>query len=201
MHPGVLQDFLKFIVGPEGDVDYMYLCKNGWVTTLIGIKIDPINLAYSYDWKIIDSKGRLGRSATKDEITKAWKRVKSLQHLKLKGGTFFAKETNLRLPPSERNKKFKRKAMQTEYGLKKVYPKWDTFPSEAQFALMIHAWAWGPYIQNNPRRREFHKACLNQDWVNAAKHCPWPTSKVRIQKMQQLFTAAAKKKNLRPVRN
>ncbi len=192
MHTSVLPKLRQFLAKYEGICSFMYLDKRqpkGLVTTGIGNLIDPKSLVHSYRWIRRSDK----RPASRNEVEQEWDRIKALQKHKLRGGGYFEQFTRLKLAPGEIDRIFTQKANQFDKNLKRIFPKWDTFPAEAQFAMLIHAWANGTG-KLKTGWPSYYNACLRRDWTTAANQCSWKgIDSGRLQHMKQLFNDAAKK--------
>src|SRR5258708_33388167 len=146
MKASVLSAFKSFSTKFEGALDYMYTDVKGLVTTGIGNLIDPMAAALVLPWKRSD-----GGSASQDEISTEWQRVKDawpdVQSVATRS------ITTLHLDPKDIDWIVSSKAAQNEDTLRKRYPDYDNWPADAQLGLLSMALAMGPAI-NFPRRSE-----------------------------------------------
>lgn len=157
MKPAAFDLFLQMTAKHEGVVPWLYLDTKGLVTTGIGFLVDgPTEDFFTMGWKSSD-----GSLSTRQELQAAYNAIKARQDLKNLGGgsSVFAQLTSVRLgPPStpinqvtpEIERIFRSKVISFENSLRSQLPAFDTWPADAQVALMRHAWAAGPSLANWP---------------------------------------------------
>ena len=135
LRDSVLGAFAPWTTQFEGYTPFMYTDKDGWVTTGIGNKIDPMSQALSLPWKID------GRPASQVEIAQAWNTVKQawpdVQSLNS------AKLTNLRLDSEGIRALVNRTLKTNDAMLAHAYPGYGDWPADAQLAILSMAWAMG----------------------------------------------------------
>jgi len=134
----------------------MYLDQFGFVTTGIGNLIDPINRVKEFHWVKIGPNGTDGPYASAQEIDDEWRRVKGkIEWIKFGAGNFIKKGRNTRPPIitlqiglSEIDRTFLQKLTRMEQIMKNTpggyFSDYDTFPADAQLAILTLIWAVGP---------------------------------------------------------
>jgi GH24 family phage-related lysozyme (muramidase) len=141
---------------------YMYTDSKGFVTTGTGNLIDPIGAALSLPWKRPD-----GSLASQSEITDAWNAVKAawpgVQ------STACASLTTLRLDAQGRAALIKRTLDGYYTYLRGKYPNFDSWPADAQMAVLSISWAWGPGFASvwGANGQAFNAAINAGDFVTA----------------------------------
>lgn len=170
MHPMVKAKLANFLKQFEGRHNHMYLDVKGLVTIGVGHLIDPVQEALKLKFR---TKG--GSAAGPAEVKKEWATVKSRRDLIKKGGKAFAAITNLELSDSGISKMLDIHAGQVEKYFKtnpaatKYYGKFDSWPADAQMALLGIAWGIMPLPQFGWKK--FPEACRQEDWKTASKEC------------------------------
>lgn len=137
MRASVLAAFPSFTARFEGRLPYMYTDVKGLVTTGIGNLIDPIAEALPLPWKNAD-----GSAASQQQITDEWNRIKSAFPGVQSSGD--AKIATLHLDPGDIDNLVTSKSQQNEAILKSEFPGYDSWPADAQLAILSWAWAQGP---------------------------------------------------------
>jgi hypothetical protein len=124
----------------EGVLPYPYLDKKRLVTTGMGDLIDPISLALGLPWQRLD-----GSSAPIDEVSAAWRLVKSRTDLADAGGKAFASLTSIRLSPQSITNLVAKKLATMEATLRSrpSFAAFDSWPADAQMGLLSMSWAMG----------------------------------------------------------
>jgi len=164
MRQSVIEIFPSFTERLEGKVPWMYLDILGLVTTGLGCLIDPVTLATGLLWKT-----KRGEMATVSEIVAEWHTVKEMTTLAKLGHRVAERYTRLRLTDEGVAELAKRRLDMNEDYLRKVWPKWDEFPADAQIAIMSMAWAMGAGFVK--KFKLFTAAVANGDWLGAQKNC------------------------------
>lgn len=162
MKQAVRDVFAEFSTRFEGRVPFMYLDVKGLVTTGIGNLIDPITTGVTLPWLKAD-----GTKASKSEIEAEWRKVKSLQAMRMRGGMAYGAVTSLRLSEAAIDALVVRKANEMEMHLVKRFKGYDTWPADAQLGLLSMAWAMGPAF----KFPKFQAACDALDFRTAAIQC------------------------------
>lgn len=165
MNPDARDGFQKFTERFEGWTDWPYLDIFGYVTIGYGNLIDPISLAYAFDYVNDD-----GSTASRVDIDAAWHLVKSRTDLQKRGGGAFKYLTAIRATRASIDRVFYAKLAANEAIVKRDYlPAFDALPSEAQTAIMSMAWAAGANVFR--RFPKFLAAVRSGDWAMAAAEC------------------------------
>jgi GH24 family phage-related lysozyme (muramidase) len=162
MRPSVSAAARKFNEQFEGSLTWMYLDKEGYVTTGEGDLIDPLSAALALPWQ---TSG--GGNATQAEITDAWNAVKARTDLMSQGGGAFEGVTTLRLSSQAVTNLVIAKLTTNEDYLRRYFPQWDTFPADAQLGILSMAWAMGPAFPAT--FTSFTAAANAGDWATAAE--------------------------------
>lgn len=171
MRDAVRAEALPFTERFEGSVPYMYLDVGGQATGFVpavsvgyGFLIDPMADALPLPWvHKID-----GTPATRPEVVAEWTTVKgATKFAKLGGGAIQWKAlTTLVLSPAGMLSLFQQHLAGNEVELRKFFLGWDTFPANAQLAIVSMAWACGgAFAVEFPR---FTKAANAGDWATCA---------------------------------
>ena len=190
MKQAILSIFGEWSTQFEGRIPHMYLDVKGLVTIGIGNLIDPYSLAISLPFRRFSD----GARASVGEIRGEWTRMKGAIHLAKQGHTAARKIATLYLTPGDIDELVIGKVQQFENYLRRGFPRWDSFPANAQLGIMSMAWAMGPgFYLKFP---SFTKACNAQDWVLASKNCLMRTTNnpglvPRNKANVKLFEAAA----------
>lgn len=164
MRQSVANYFRKFTLNFEGDVPFMYLDRLGYVTTGKGNKIDPYGPdVYNLPWKRSD-----GSLATEAEVHQAWNAVKAAQSRKDNGGGTFGDLTTLRLTSADIDTLVMRKLAENENYIRSEFPSYDSWPADAQLAVLSMAWAMGAGF--SPKYPKFTRAvnAVVPDFTTAA---------------------------------
>lgn len=141
----------------------MYCDVIGLVTTAIGVLVDPIDMALTLPLRRIPG----GELASRDEIAADWHRVKGRQDLRHRGGMVYAQIAQLRLDKDGVQTVTARKLDGMEHRLRLRFGQWDTWPADAQLAVLSLSWACGPAFRY-PKLSALLRA---GDWAAAALEC------------------------------
>jgi len=140
--PGLQRSVLDALPGLFGKwegaaLPYMYTDSKGFVTTGTGNLIDPVDRALQLRWRRPD-----GSVASEGEVRAAWQTVKeawpSVQSVRSKT------LTDLRLDQAALDGLMGQTIKSFVGYLVKRYPKFSTWPADAQMAILSISWAWGP---------------------------------------------------------
>lgn len=165
MYSSVHQAFVSFSRRFEGYVSWMYLDQLGLVTVGLGNLIDSVSAAQALRWVWRQD----GKPATTAQVDDEWKRVKSLQGMRMKGGGAFAEVTFLEATPESVDALIEAKLTEAERVIRVHMPAYDSWPADAQLAALSMAWAVGPdFALKFPR---FTAAANAGDWRTAADEC------------------------------
>lgn len=161
MHQSVRAAFRAFTEPFEGRVPYPYLDVKGLVTVGTGNLIDPSPAALGLPWQID------GRPATRAEILADWTALKKQQGLARLHHKYAAPVTRIRLTPEAMDALLLARLDANEADLKRRhFPDFDSYPADAQLALLSIAWAVGSdWPRKFPRTK---LAVLARDWSMAA---------------------------------
>jgi GH24 family phage-related lysozyme (muramidase) len=170
MHPAVQSQFRAFNEPFEGSIPYMYLDILGLVTVGVGNLIDPVVLATALPFRFKNKPGVAapGTLASKDQINAEWQKLKSNTSLAKKGHLACAPVTDLELNDEAVNDLIAQRLAGNESFLKRQqsFKDFDTWPADAQMALLSMAWAMGP--GGFSRFPHFSAACQRRDFKTAA---------------------------------
>ena len=170
MHKSVRQKLPEFLKRYEGKYNHMYLDKKGLVTIGIGFLIDPVDEALKLQYR---TKG--GGTVGNAEVKAEWEKVKERKDLINKGGPAFASITTLELSDQGIRTLFIKKSEAAAKWYvnnavaKKYYGEFNSWPADAQMALLGIAWGIAPIPQFG--WRALPEACKREDWMKAAEEC------------------------------
>lgn len=142
MRPAVRAAWHRFSEPLEGRVRHMYGDLFGYVTTAVGVLLPTVASAVALPW--LRHNGSL---ATAEEIAESYALVRSAPPAwrDLGGGhAHWLSLTTLRLSEVAIDALVETKLDQTERHLKGRLADWDTWPADAQLALLSWAWGVGP---------------------------------------------------------
>lgn len=164
MKQAVTDIFIRFTSHFEGHCLHPYLDVEGLVTIGYGNLIDP-HIPAILDWRDLH-----GIPLTGYQVQVGWQAVKNMQDKKDLGGGVFRWFTDMRVTEASVNLLCQAELSQMYNGIQKRYlPDLDTWPADAQLALMSWAWADGEWAM--PKWPKFHAACLAKDWATCALEC------------------------------
>ncbi len=170
MRESVRLSFIQFSAPFEGRLPYMYLDILGLVTTGVGNLIDSVAVARTLPWQVGDG----GPAATPERVRAEWELVKSRQDLRnTPAERAFRPITTLRLSDAAIDAMIMSKLTANEASLRNTteFAGLDTWPADAQLALLSMAWAMGPAFAADGRWPSFRAAIAAGDWVAAAANC------------------------------
>jgi hypothetical protein len=165
MYPSVQSYFRAFNEPFEGAIPYMYLDVKGLVTVGVGNLIDPLDAATVLPFRF---KHKPELPASKDQIAAEWHRLKCDPSLAMKGHLACERLTLLELSNDAIDTLIEQRLSSNEALLKHQEPfhDFDTWPADAQLALLSMAWAVGPSgLKSFPK---FSAACQRHDFETAA---------------------------------
>jgi hypothetical protein len=108
-------------------------------------------------------------------VTQEWRNVDRMQGFAAaitQTGWAFQSVTNLRLQPQSVEKLFTARCNEIAGAMVRDVRQLralDSFPPDAQLAILVHAWAVGP----RGLGRNLRAACERRDWRSAARHSGW----------------------------
>jgi hypothetical protein len=180
MHAAVEKAFVSFTEPLEGRVPHMYLDVKRLITTGIGNLIDPIDAAVRVrGWKID------GRPATEREVREDWMALRAENDRRIRFGEiplhrqhwkFAARYTRVRLDDAGIAELVIGKLRNNAAHLRaKHFPQWDSWPADAQLAVLSMAWACGPDFPlpkpNGSGFVNFAKYAKEQNWTSCVAAC------------------------------
>jgi len=170
MYPNVQSQFRAFNEPFEGSIAYMYLDVKGLVTVGVGNLIDPVELATALPFRFKNNSGTgaPGTLASKDQIAAEWQKLKNDSSLAKKGHLACAPITDLELDDDAIDALIAERLTGNESFLTRQpsFKDLDTWPADAQMALLSMAWAMGPGgFAGFPH---FSAACQKLDFTTAA---------------------------------
>lgn len=164
-HQSVIDAWIPFSTKFEGIVSWMYLDVKGLVTIGIGNLIDPISLCLTLPFRRFSD----GQLATAQEIRTEWSYIKSLKHLAVQGHRAARQHCKLYLGDSDIRELVLSKLNEFEGVLKATFPKWESYPADAQLGILSMAWAMGPYFTRG--FPTFTRAVREESWMLASRQC------------------------------
>lgn len=170
MYPIVQKQFRLFNEPFEGSIPYMYVDVKQLVTVGVGNLIDPVHLALELPFQFKNKPGAAtpGAPASQEHIAAEWQRVKSDTSLAKKGCRACEAITELELSDAAIDSLIAQRLTGNETFLKARPPfkNWDTWPADAQLAVLSMAWAMG--VGNVMNFHKFCAACAALDFNTAA---------------------------------
>ncbi len=166
MYPNVQSYFREFNEPFEGAIPYMYLDIKGLVTVGVGNLIDPVEVATALPFQFKDQPGL---QASKEQIAAEWNLLKCDPLLAGKGHLACAALTHLELSGDGIETLINQRLLSNETLLKREewFQAFESWPADAQLALLSMAWAIGP--DGFKRFPNFRAACQRMDFETAAK--------------------------------
>lgn len=159
------EQYHAFSTPLEGRVLSPYVDVKGLVTVGVGNLIDPISLAERLPWTLTD-----GSKADLAQVRADWHLLKDAAgHYSKLHWKYAAAATKIRLTDEAVDALVDRQLDANEAIIKKRFPAWDTFPADAQLAIMSIAWAVGAgfYQKFGNLAR-----CIDaQDWEGCVASC------------------------------
>lgn len=179
MHDSVKKAFYSFTSRFEGAVPWMYLDVKGLVTVAVGNLIDPVSQALTLPFVHPD-----GTKASGAEIAADWSNIKTRPELAKRGHNEAKRFAKLRLTQEGMADAVLRQVALNEALLRKKFPKYDTWPADAQLAINSMAWAVGAGFDSPATTKvdgtfpKFAAAMYAGDFLAASKQC-WIGPKYR----------------------
>jgi len=126
----------------EGRERFLYLDVYGWVTIGVGCKLDPVEMALSVPF--VDAM--TGEKASEALIRSDWQAVKDARHLLGRPAAAFERLTTVRLTDPAIDELARRRTAEFWREIKRNpgLDQADTWPADAQLAVLSLAWAVGP---------------------------------------------------------
>lgn len=169
MHQSVSDAFVRFSSPLEGVVNNPYLDVKGLVTVAIGCLIDPVSNGVGLPW-VLPGGAPAPEAVVLRQLT-ALKAQPNLAHFRAQSPEVLA-ATTIRLTDAGVVELVNKRLLANEPFLRQAFPKWDTWPADAQLCACSIAWAVGagwPAIFGNCAR------LLEQDppqFLEAIEHAP-----------------------------
>ena len=164
----------------EGRLSTMYLDTKGLVTTGTGNLIDTVKAAQALPWLTKD-----GKAATAAQVEAEWKQIKARQSIKGQGGYAYIKYATLHLAEDTIDRLLFAVTDKFWSTLKNTVKDLESFPADAQLALMDLAWQNGPAFLST--WNDTRKSVLVADFAKTAsvlksslKASPRTTFRVRL---------------------
>jgi DNA-binding Xre family transcriptional regulator len=142
MRPAARAGFMVLTPKLEGAVGFLYLDVRGLATTAWGVLVEPVAASLRLPWRRPD-----GTPANEKDIREDYARVKARTDLAQRGGMAYRNVAQLRLTQEALELVTFRKLDQIWTHLRGRFAELDTWPADAQLALVSHAWAVGPAFQ------------------------------------------------------
>ncbi len=177
----------KNLIRYEGNVPHMYLDSVGLVTIGVGNMIRNLTAALKLNLVV----RKTGAIATKEQITADYENVK--KHW-LSGATapYYKKYTQLIMTGVEVNRLTNKHIKNFYSELKRLFPDFDDYPTEARLALLDMIFNLGMEKLKNLFPK-LNKAVKVKDWAEAAAQSNRPQLEdLRNRYVRELFEAAAK---------
>jgi len=182
-----IQTLRKKLEQYEGKIPHMYLDSKGLVTVGVGFMLGSVTEAQKLPFIVVKTSNKATATEIKNDYDNVKKQTKGL----LAG--FYKKFTKLKLNPGEIDLLTTKHINSFYSELKRIYPDFDTYPSEARLALFDLIFNLGmPELKNN--WPNFNKHIKAKDWKAAAaesKRGP-PISASRNKYVKDLLEKAAK---------
>lgn len=189
MRASVRDAWPAFCSGWEGRVEHMYLDTLGLVTFGIGRKIDDNNTISTYGltrpWR--DAGGSL---VLESDIREEWLTIKSHTELAFKGGYAFKSVASLHLLGIDIDEALMDTTATFWATLQRSLPALESWPADAQLALMDMAYHMGPNFLGS-KWPNFTAAAKSYDFAGCAQSCQTAKRTPRDQAHVKLFTNAA----------
>lgn len=163
----------------EGRLSTMFLDTKGLVTTGTGNLIDTVKAAQALPWLTKDNK-----PASNAQVQAEWKQIKARQSIKGLGGYAYVKYATLHLAEPTIDKLLFNKTDEFWSTLSRTVKDVESFPADAQLALLDLAWQNGPAFLST--WNDTRKSVLAMDFANTTvltsslKASPRTTFRVRL---------------------
>jgi hypothetical protein len=189
MRVTVREAWPRFVSGWEGRVAHMYLDTLRYVTFGIGRKIDDNSKISDYGlarpWR--DKAGNL---VLETRIKLEWSSIKSHTELAPKGGYAFSSVATLHLDDADIDEALLDTTDDFWAALVRTLPRLETWPADAQLALLDMAYHMGPAFLG-PKWPNFTAAAKAADFGACATHCQTSRRSPRDQAHVKLYGNAA----------
>jgi len=173
--PAVLKAWRTYVRRWEGVCRWMYLDTKGKVTTGVGFLIDSIQAAQALPWAVRST----GHPASPAEIAQEWRRVHTMQDKKHLNGlnAVWVNSSRLRISDDTIDRQLDKMTPDYFNGVKRTLTDLDSFPADAQLALLDEAWQNGKAFLEVKNNGLFvwagtRSALLSRNFHAAATHVP-----------------------------
>jgi hypothetical protein len=165
MHPPVLEALYRVLSHFEGVHQSMYCDSLGLVTVGIGLKIDPF--ADALELGLGNWSRRGGGAVTRADLEQEWNYVKR-PNTQPAGW-----HPQLVLGQAAIRRLLESRARENEGMLRRVFPRFDGYPADAQLGMLCHTWVCASEISLRSRWGAYVDACTRQDWRRAGPQSLW----------------------------
>lgn len=181
-------DEIKRLVAPfEGNLPHMYVDTKGFVTVGIGNMLPNAKAAQQLAFVNRTTKN----SATEVEIATDFDNV--AKQPKARAARWYRQFTALDLPDAQVNRLFQNRIDEFRGQLRRAYPKYDSYPNDAQLALLDMAFNLGVGAVKK-KWPKLNEAIDKLDWAAASERCERPEANaIRNASVTALFKRAAGK--------
>lgn len=159
------EQYHAFSAPLEGRVPTMYCDCLGLITTGVGNLINTLTQAEALPWKLSD-----GSPAPLESVRADWHKLHDNAQYYAKRAWFVYSKTMLcHLDEAGIDALVRRTLASNEAIIKKRFPEWDSFPADAQLAIMSIAWAVGAGFYQ--KFGNLAKCIGAQDWEGCVATC------------------------------
>lgn len=139
-HRSAIEAFVPMNSPIEGVFHWLYPDVKGFLTTAIGILADPVARALLLPWKLPS-----GALASKAQVISEWNALKARPELATYRASNHVVEsaTTIRLTDADVAAVVQTRLLATEQRMRHFFKNWDSFPADAQLALLSMGWALG----------------------------------------------------------
>lgn len=159
------EQYHAFSAPLEGRVPTMYCDCLGLITTGVGNLINTLPQALALPWLLAD-----GTKADQSDVSRDWHLLHdNAQHYAKFAWKVYTKELRCRLPDAAIDALVQRTMAANEAIFRTRWPAYDTFPADAQLAMMSMAWSVGGAFYQKFGNLA---ACIDrQDWEGCVASC------------------------------
>lgn len=159
------ESYHAFSAPMEGRVPTMYCDCLGLITTGVGNLINTPSEAEALPWKLHD-----GSRADLADVRADWNKLHDgAQHYAKLKWTVYANTMRCHLEDAAIDALVRRTLAANEVTLRKRFDQWDSFPADAQLAIMSMAWAVGAGFY---AKFPMLSRCIDaQDWDGCIANC------------------------------
>lgn len=220
MRESVRNAFIPTTEGFESSTNYFYSDRKRLVSIAKGFLADPLSLVLGLldfvrgDGSTVPASPdeiRASWQAVKDQCAREWAALQAWDGKSPKPQSYDDGGCHYQFVPGNRVRATKasierattNKMLAFEAVLKKSFPAFEDWPADAQLALLLFSWAYGPAFA--PKWPHFTAAARRQDWLTCAEESkPSPRELAANNKsfrdrcvlIEKLFTKAATARDL-----